>query len=197
MKKSGIILLLLVSFAFVSGQTGKSEAALFDFSGTITYHNEIITIPFVLNTDAADVRVWTDSFNNGANFDPITAVWNANTGALLGENDDNPSIATGQTYWDSGLVFPNLSAGNYLFTIAAFDNFAVGTNLSDGFRYDGDTPILITEWWVNAPGNYSVHLSGVDSATNPTVPVPPSVWLLGSGLIGLVGLRRRFSIFSK
>jgi hypothetical protein len=28
--------------------------------------------------------------------------------------------------------------------------------------------------------------------TSAPVPVPPSVWLLGSGLIGLVGLRRRF-----
>ncbi|MDY6950660.1 MAG: VPLPA-CTERM sorting domain-containing protein [Thermodesulfobacteriota bacterium] len=28
--------------------------------------------------------------------------------------------------------------------------------------------------------------------TGEPVPVPPAVWLLGSGLIGLVGIRRRY-----
>jgi hypothetical protein len=29
--------------------------------------------------------------------------------------------------------------------------------------------------------------------TANTVPVPPAVWLLGSGLLGIVGIRRRWS----
>jgi hypothetical protein len=42
-------------------------------------------------------------------------------------------------------------------------------------------------------GAFSVTGDGTVTAT----PVPPSVWLLGSGLIGLVGLRRRFTAFLK
>jgi hypothetical protein len=31
------------------------------------------------------------------------------------------------------------------------------------------------------------------SVTPPTVPLPPAVWLLGSGLLGLAGIARRKS----
>jgi len=34
--------------------------------------------------------------------------------------------------------------------------------------------------------------ASTDLTNVPNVPVPPSVWLLGSGLVGLIGLRRRF-----
>jgi hypothetical protein len=30
-----------------------------------------------------------------------------------------------------------------------------------------------------------------NTVTPPTVPLPPAVWLLGSGLLGLVGVSRR------
>jgi len=38
-------------------------------------------------------------------------------------------------------------------------------------------------------------INGFDTVrlTAAPVPVPPSVWLLGSGLVGLFGIRRRFS----
>jgi hypothetical protein len=188
MRKGVLFILALAFLSFI--QEGASEAANFDFSGTINYNTDVVYIPFSLFTDATDVMVWTDSFQDGANFDPITAVWTA-SGNLVGENDDNPTIAPGQTAFDSGLVFSELGAGDYLFTIATFNNFAVGSILSEGFFYDGTTPEPITEWWVRAPGNWSVHLSGVDSATT-SVPEPCTMILLAPGLLGLVRLRKRF-----
>lgn len=40
-------------------------------------------------------------------------------------------------------------------------------------------------------------LAGTAYAQTNGVPDPGTIWLLGSGLVGLVGLRRRFNIFSK
>ncbi len=125
------------------GMTGIASASSFTFNGNIANHNDVVKIGFSLSSDATDVKVWTDSFQNGTNFDPITAVWRRNGTDYdkIGQNDDNPYIAPGQTYYDSGLTFSSLSAGNYLFTIATYANFANGSHLSDGFAYDSQTPI--------------------------------------------------------
>ncbi len=166
-----------------------AQANTFNFTGTINYNTDVVYFNFSLASDATNVRVWTDSFQNGANFDPITALWTG-TGNLIAQNDDNPNVnpAT-QTYWDSGFTLANLNAGDYIFTVAAFANFAPGPTLAQGFAYDGQNPVPITDWWEHAPGYYSVWFDGVDQANN-NVPLPPSVLLMGSGLLGLVGWRR-------
>ena len=186
------------SIALVAALTAAmgAQAAQFDFQGDIATHKDVIKINFSLLTDATNVKVWTDSFQNGVNFDPITAVWKqTNTGwNLIGENDDDASIAPGQTYYDSGLGFGNLSAGNYMFTIATFNNFANGTTLAQGFRFDNQVAIPLAQW--NQPSNglnkgthYSVHLSGVDGAVS-AVPEPESFAMLLAGL-GIVGALAR------
>lgn len=56
----------------------------------------------------------------------------------------------------------------------------------------------LTAW---ADGYYTLNFSVAPGSSgqfaNAPVPIPPTVWLLGSGLIGLVGLRRRFMAFLK
>ncbi|MBK7005761.1 MAG: PEP-CTERM sorting domain-containing protein [Burkholderiales bacterium] len=191
--------LLTASVFAVLGLT-QAHAADFDFSGNIAMHNDVVSIDFSLASDATDVKVWTDSFQNAVNFDPITAVWvqSGSNWNLVGQNDDNASIAAGQTYYDSGLTFASLAAGTYRFTIATFNNFANGTSLSQGFQYDNQAPIALADW--DQPANhtnmgsfYSVHLTGVDSAIN-TTPVPEpetyALMLAGLGLMGAVARRR-------
>jgi hypothetical protein len=149
--------------AIVASLSVDGNAATFNFTGTISSANDVVTVPFTVDTAATNVRVWTDSFQSAANFDPITALWNATTGALLGQNDDNDTInpAT-QSYYDSGLAFGTLAAGSYFFTIAAFSNFAHGPNITDGFYNDGS--------FYDYPGrNWSVWLDGISSASEPTV----------------------------
>lgn len=189
--------------AVAAGLSATANAAVFNFTGSITYHNDVVTTAFTLAEDSTNVRVWTDSFKEGINFDPITALWNAATGELIAENDDDETInpAT-QTYYDSGFSLASLAAGSYLFTVATYANFAAGDNIADGFDYDNEAPIPLTEW--TQPANdrnmgpfWSVWLDGVTTASNPdddqngTVPEPGSLALLGLGLAGLVS--RRFA----
>jgi hypothetical protein len=59
--------------------------------------------------------------------------------------------------------------------------------LSDTFNFTGNYTITGGE----NSSNITYNLTGTVAA-NP-VPIPGAVWLLGSGLMGLVGLRRRFT----
>lgn len=193
----------LIAAAAFAALASQAQAAVFHFNGDITYNTDVIQINFTVNQNATNVRVWTDSFLNGVNFDPITALWNRTTGAKIAENDDDAGVnpAT-QTYYDSGFTLSNLAAGSYAFTVAAYSNFA-GNNLSDPFDYAGQTPIAIADWCQPASRNcanqkgtfWSVWLDGVDNASNPNdpaqVPEPGSLALAALGLVGVASLRRK------
>ena len=181
----------LIATTALAAAAASAQAADFHYTGNIVNTNDVIRVGFHLDGAVSGVRVWTDSFQSGANFDPVTAVWNMTAGGtLVGQNDDNPFVAPGQTFFDSGLVLGTLAAGDYLFTIAQYPNFANGSLLSDGFRFDANTPVA------RLGGTFfSVFLSGVDGATPPVPAVPePETYALmfaGLGAVAFAARRRK------
>ena len=58
------------------------------------------------------------------------------------------------------------------------------------FDNTGFWRILFPGWSLSSPTNYWYEITG--SHASQAVPIPGAVWLLGSGLVGVVGLRRKF-----
>ena len=175
-----------------------AQAADFTLSGSIGFHNDVVQIDFS-RAFAGDVKIWTDSWMSGLNFDPTAALW-AKSGAdfaFLQAVDDDDTVAAGQGFYDSGFALPSLAAGAYRLTLAAAVNAPSGALLSQGFAYSAETPIPIGQW--NQPtydpnandqkgGFWQVHFSNVDQAAL-AVPEPSSWLLLAVGLAALAARR--------
>ncbi len=179
-----------------------AAAADFSFSGQIRFHNDVVQIDFSLAAPATNVRIWTDSWLGGLNFDPAAALWRASGSdfGLLAEVDDDDTVAPGQGFYDTGFVLPTLAAGQYRISLVAAFNGANGSLLSQGFRYDSQSPILLTEW--NQPsydpnannqkgGFWRLNLTGVTQASVVPEPASGVMTLLGLGLLAAIATRRR------
>jgi MYXO-CTERM domain-containing protein len=78
---------------------------------------------------------------------------------------------------------------------ALLQNLAQGL-INKGIPSVGDITGLSTIYAIYVPtveGSSQV-LIGQNPPAGPPVPIPPTAWLLGAGLVGLFGLRRRFGI---
>lgn len=196
------------------------------FTGSFTQDDNVQFFNFNVGAPSlVTLRAW--SYAGGTNaagqviprggFDTILALFNQNTGALIGQNDDggcgnvSADALTGRC-WDTFLQ-TNLLAGSYQVSIQEFNNFANGPNVSDGFPRQGQgnfTPAFTGA--TECPSGQFIDVSGVTSgrcrdghwafdilnvesaADVPTSPVPEPVTLvlLGSSLaFGAFAARRR------
>lgn len=121
-------------------------------------------------------------------FDPILAVYDGVSGAVLAVNDDGgvnvPADINGSRY-DTYLQVA-LPVGSYKVAIMQFDNFPAGANLTDGFT---GTVAVAFAGRTNA---WAFDLLNVDAPAvvpaAPVVPPQPAVVpsLSGLGLFGLM-----------
>lgn len=190
----------------------------FSFTGSFTGDADVQQFNFAIGA-SSDVTLRSYSYAGGTmadgtvisagGFDPILALWDS-AGNLVGEFDDGPGAVgtdpvTGAAF-DTNLLLTGLAPGSYTATIAQYDNFAAGTNLSDGFlRSDPSFTAVFgcsngqfcdvaadnrTSFW-------AFDVLGVDTAVapppTPTIPLPAGLPLLLTGLAGFGLLARRKS----
>ena len=163
---------------------GTANAGLLHFEGMITGYTDVVVTQFVVESDQV-VSAWTDSFDSGANFDPITSLW-TNDGTYITGNDDNSSISPStQTYFDSGIQ-QFLTAGTYYFTISVFNNFPDSSvNLfANPSPFDGCDGCGYGGFY------YSQWLDGVASARVITSNPVPEGSMLAIFALGLLSLAR-------
>lgn len=174
----------------------QAQAANVTLSGQAAFHNDVVQIDFSLDTPGT-LRLWTDSWLSGINFDPTLALFNG-SGLLIASNDDaDIDFGAGPGYFDAGIRL-QAQGGSYRLTLSAAPNFAIGPQWQNGFALDGETPVAISQWDqpsrdLNANdqkgGFWRVQLQGVSQAA--VVPEPATAALLLAGLAAVAQLRRR------
>ena len=104
------------------------------------------------------------------------------TGTLVFHSVGGAFTATGSTFdikFSSGL-HPINFASNGTFTTYNINNWEVQGNINNVNQWPGVTA-------------FGGNITGLQGSITGT-PIPGAVWLLGSGLLGLVGIRRKFKV---
>lgn len=169
-----------------------ANAANFSFTGNLAGDDDYQLFNFTLGS-ASNVTLHTTSYGNGG-FDPVLLLFDGvadpDTGlhALITYNDDEDGSDV--SLWDS-IIAESLEAGFYIIALAqSGHDEALFPFLEDAFsgqygsgehNFNG----LLSTW--------SLNIEGVDAASigASPVPVPAAVWLFGSALMSLFGLRKK------
>jgi hypothetical protein len=181
------ILSRVAALALFAALGSPSQAETFHLSGQFAAHNEIVLLPFTLDEDADVVRIWTDSFRDGLGADPLLALWDAQSG-LIDWNDDNDTLDPAQTSGDAGLFLSPLAAGDYFLSLTGLGNIPWGGSLSEGFAYDLDDAY----WPSGLDPRWNVRLNA-PHAQMPGVPEPSTLALFALGMLVVLRTRQRAS----
>lgn len=170
-----------------------SAHADFVVSGQFVNQKDQARIDFNVLPGTAEVRIWTDSWQSGLNFDPLLSVFDASGKLLLSFDDNDGTVDPSAGFFDAGQNLGALAAGLYHLVLTASSNNPLGTQLSDGFAYDGDAAIALVDW--NQPG-YDVNKNDQKGGFwrvnfAGAVPEPATVALVLAALGGLAATRRR------
>jgi hypothetical protein len=176
MKK--LVLMLVVVVALGVGSVGLIQASPIGFGTWYDFQWETLVSDFAVagggtsGTTPAPDPPWTYT---GASL--VTIVDSYLSGDIFTLWDNGAPVGTTSAVLTPGTDYGGLSP----------DQALLVPDLSHGFfNLAGGAHSLTIEIIQTAPGN----TSGVAFFRVDPVPVPPSAWLLGSGLLGLVGWRR-------
>ena len=168
----------IVTFSFIVDLALQSSGAPVNFFGLDV--GDLITGE--VNFDPAAAQGLTVLFSDPNNTDTLTMDFN---GTILTDQDDDSNAAS-VTFTDN--------------------TFSV----IDGIGFESGGPFGPTQPWgelailgfLSNPGSQSrvenrnaggTLVMRAGNLQTPAVPIPSAVWLLGSGLLGMIGIRRKFT----
>jgi len=179
---------------------GCNSSASAELVDSIYYSNVTTAFPVLVEWDVHG------SFNGGGTAETL---FNATVGGpdylVTGEPWEEPhqrkdDLTDGGAYFarmlwidpdNNGWTSPNPGAAEYdpfLLTVSG----SITASVRNGSAQFGNTGAFKVSYPEGLPEETTVtSSSGIFLTENPGVPIPGAIWLLGSGFIGLVGLRRK------
>lgn len=170
-----------IEFAVLGGQyTGSTSTVNLEKAGVAQFLTTTTN-----NSTAAISGATTTSLSHMAGLNTDIGTINTNSGGASSVYGTNPVTSgvwdftntSGTAYWDGA----GISNGNLVGTTANLYYMTGGGTIASK-----TTNVLELTVSLSASG---LTLTG--SSAPPPVPLPPAVWLLGSGLLGLAGVARR------
>ena len=120
----------------------------------------------------------------------------ANVNGVLAGNSATSALGDNAYFTTTMDSWQNNSPVSATAGLGDSQNFYLLANSASTILPAGKTAKVNLNDFSNTPGNVwtlATDATGVTSLTYGAVPVPPAVWLLGSALLGLVGVARRKS----
>lgn len=166
----------------IGAAAGISEASIFNGGGTAASTNTMTASFFVTGATVVDYNFLSTPYLNAL----------LTSGGLASAANLNMGI----TIYNSmgATVFnwtPNGAAGGIVGGTELADPFSLNLGIAQNATFNPGSGAFSAKSFSLNTGSYQMNISMTEGASVSSVPVPAAVWLLGSGLLGLVGVARR------
>lgn len=203
-----LILKIAGALFLLFGASFSANAAVINFdmlAGGPIYEGELVT------TQYSDVgAIFIDSYSGGAHANNIlTSMMSGSSAPNVLWVDQGSGVSTGQyleiefskkvnsfsaifgTSLSANITFNAYSGATLLGTQSLIGGTLIGGVRSGEISFSSLVDITSVRMYSNPVGTDTSFNFSIDNVTISAVPVPAAVWLLGSGLIGLLGVARK------
>lgn len=183
--------------------TGANAALELRLGGLAVYDTDL-NLTWLTNANANGDMYWSqaNTWAAGLTVGGVSGWRLPNADPSCGQNYNCASSEMGHLFYDElGGAAPQMIGAVHNNNWSLFQNlqdsyYWSGTEAAPGSGYAwsfvfGGGYQYVNDGRAGVPGAYSLYALAVHSGDVAAVPVPAALWLLGSGLLGLIGVSRR------